>query len=169
MTYARLTVTAILFLILFSLTPLKAHAGMIDRVKDIYETPERIDDLQEYYKQSASILEGQMKAQQEKLEEARQQAEELLARQEALQQSNESYQKQNEALLAEKAEMLAKQEEMQKQLEQAEAKRKDTYRKGVIAVGSLIAAFIAYALSVRVWRFLVWRRQGRDERGALLP
>lgn len=133
---------------------------MLDRIKDIYEAPERLEDLRSQYEETTAQMASQLQEQQEQLEEARRQADALLARQELLQQSNDSYRQQNEELAAEKEALLA-------QMEQAEEQRKALYAKAGAVAGGLLAAIVLYALSVRVWRYMVWRRQGRDNSGAI--
>ncbi|RIX46535.1 hypothetical protein D3P08_25940 [Paenibacillus nanensis] len=140
---------AVLILLFIPFAGQTAEAGVFDRLQDIYEAPELLEEMQ-----------SQLQLQQEQLEEARQQADELLTRQEQLLQSNEAYRRQNEELASENEALLAK-------MEKAEAKRKALYTKAAAIAGTVLAAIAFYAVSVRVWRYMVWKRQGRDGHGAM--
>ncbi|MDQ6422932.1 hypothetical protein RB620_26235 [Paenibacillus sp. LHD-117] len=159
----RLFVTAlILFLFSAATAAETASAGVFDRIKDIYETPDRLEELQQSYDASIKAMEGQ-------LEESRKQAQELIDRQDELQRSNEAYREQNEALAQENERLL-------RQMDELERSRESMYRKAAVAGGIVVALIAAYALSVRIWRYMVWRKQGResrrhadDGRGVTLP
>ena len=146
------------------------HANLFDRVKDIYQTPERLQQLQNQYDETKMQLEEQLEAQREmlraqaeQLETSRKQAEELMKRQERIERENESFRRQNEALLAERQELIER-------IEQAEEARRSAIRLAVMSAGILIGLFALYAFSIRIWRYAVWRRQGRDRgREVLLP
>lgn len=147
----RLLFTAmILFILTAAAAAETASAGVFDRIKDIYETPDRIDELRESYDASIKAVEGQ-------LEESRRQAEQMLQRQEQLEQSNEEYRARNEALAQENERLVA-------QMDELEQSRQSLFRKAAIAAGAVVALIAAYAVSVRIWRYLTWRRQGRDGR-----
>lgn len=149
MQYSKAIIVVILTIILFPAAAAPSHAGVFDRVKGIYEAPDKLQELQQQYEATKELMEGQ-------LEQSRHQMQELLK-------ANESYHRQNEALLAENEALLAK-------MEQAEASKKTWYKKVALAVGILVGLVAAYALSVRIWRYAVWRKQGREEQqGVMLP
>ncbi|MFD0589614.1 hypothetical protein ACFQZE_16615 [Paenibacillus sp. GCM10027627] len=139
---------AIVLLLLFPFAANTAEANVIDRIKDIYETPDKLKEMQEQYDAAAKQMEAQ-------LEQSRQQTQALI-------ESNETYREQNEALMAENEALVTK-------MEQAEASRKSLYRKAMWAAGIIIGLAAAYALSVRIWRYAVWRKQGRERQGVTLP
>lgn len=147
----------ILFLLSGATMAEKANAGVFDRIKDIYEAPDRLDELKESYDAGIKAVEGQ-------LEESRRQAEQLLQRQTELEQSNEAIRAQNEAYQAQNAALAEQNEQLIQQMDKLEQSRQALYRKAVVAAGALVALIAAYALSVRIWRYLTWRRQGRDHR-----
>lgn len=155
----------IIGMLIFPIAATTSHAGMFDRFKDIYEAPDRLQELQDQYESTKEMMEGQLETQREQLELSRQQAMDLLAQQEELMRSNERYQQQNEALLADNEALLA-------QMAQSEANRQAFYRKVGLTIGILLSMAAAYAVSVRIWRFAVWRKQGReghDGHGVMLP
>ncbi|MFD0959896.1 type VII secretion EssA family protein [Paenibacillus chungangensis] len=175
----RLAAAALLLVILSGIVALPAHANMFERIKDIYDTPERLQELQNQYNDTKEQLEGQLKtqleqleAQRKQLEESRRQTEELLQSQAEMQRRNADYRQQNEALVAENQELMNR-------MQQAEENRKSLIRKVTWTAGILIGLIALYALAVRVWRFMVWRKQGRvgttgrssrrTGKGALLP
>lgn len=152
------------------------HANFFDRVKDIYQTPERLQDLQNQYNETKERLESQLKTQQEylqtqaeQLEASRKQAEELLARQEQIAGENESFRQQNESFRQQNEALLAENQELIKRIEQAEDSRRSVIRMVAMAVGGLVLLFVLYAAAIRIWRYVVWRKQGKDHRGVLLP
>ncbi|REK74307.1 hypothetical protein [Paenibacillus paeoniae] len=164
-------IVLLLFIISFPMASSKAHAGMFDRLKDIYQAPDKLAELKGQYESTKQMLEGQLEAQREQLELTRQQASDLLAQQEALL-------AQQEGLIAEQEELLKNNEALKldnqtliAQMEAAEAKKQSLFSKAILIAVSLIAVLAAYALSVRIWRFVVWRKQRRSGHGheAMLP
>lgn len=154
------------------LTADTVEAGFFDRAKDIYNMPEKVEEIQQEYDAAKQQLENQMNEQREQfetqlseqreqLEQSRQQAEQLLSRQDELQESNEYYRQQSELLAAENQNLLLK-------LEQAEQERKSFYHKLVLVIGAVIVLFLLYAFSVRIWRYVVWRKQ-KSGRSVLTP
>ena len=174
-----------------------AHANIIDRVKEIYQAPERLQELQRQYDETRAQLERQLETQRELLEQqarnleaqlqtsqelfeaqaeqleaqiqsqrelleaqaehleaSRRQAEALLARQEELQRENETYRQQNEALLAENQQLVER-------VKKAEESRQSILRIAATAAGVLIGLIALYSAALRIWRYAVWRRQGR--------
>ncbi|GKU77882.1 hypothetical protein [Paenibacillus sp. L3-i20] len=149
-------ITAFIFVVmLYPFASSIANAGVIDRIKDIYEAPDKLQEIQDNYDATKALMEGQLESQREELELSKQQASELLAQQ-------ESYRKQNELLMAENQQLLERMEKM-------EANRQSIYSKIAYTVGTLIALIALYAISVRIWRYIVWRKQGREQQGAFLP
>lgn len=167
---------ALFLLFLFYLPVHTAEANVFNRIKDIYEVPDRIEEMQEQYNANIQLLEGQVEEQRQRLEQSRKQAEELLLRQdemlsrqeemqknnEMILQENELYRQQNEALSAENQQLLQR-------MDQMEDSRKAFIRKTIWSVGTIILLTVAYTASIRIWRYMVWRRQGRDRQGAWLP
>lgn len=145
--------------------------NVFDRIKSIYNTPEKLEDLQQQYADHLAKLEQdmaaqrrqmeqEMAAQQQQLEEARRQADELLLRQELLQERHAAAAAENEALAAQNAQLAER-------LAQAERDRQTLIRRIIISVGTLAAITLAYALSIRLWRYAAWRRHAREHHGAV--
>lgn len=147
----------ILFIVVSAAGAETASAGVFDKIKDIYEAPDRIDELRESYDASIKAVEGQ-------LDESRRQAEQLLQRQEELEQSNEEYRARYEESLARNEALSQENQRLVNQMDELEQSRQSMFRKAAVAAGAVVALIAAYALSVRIWRFLTWRRQGRDGR-----
>lgn len=160
-------ITAII-LIVTVLSADKAEASFFERAKDIYNVPEKIDQLQQEYNAAKQVMEDQIAAQQEQLEQSRKQAEELLNRQNTLQESNEYYRQQNEQYREQTNRLIAENENLLLKMEKMEQDRKTLYQKLVIAVAAFITLLLLYTLSVRIWRYIVWRKQGRT-RSVQLP
>jgi len=160
-------ITAII-LIVAVLSADKAEASFFERAKDIYNVPEKIDQLQQEYNAAKQVMEEQIAAQQAQLEQSRKQAEELLDRQNTLQESNEYYQQQNEQYREQTNRLIAENENLLLKMEKMEQDRKTLYQKLVIAFAAFITLLLLYTLSVRIWRYIVWRKQGRT-RSVQLP
>ncbi len=156
----------------------------VEELKDIYTDSMRQLEVQRQQLEGQLVeqrqaLQSELEAQREQLEASQERAEELLSRQEELQRLNESYMQENELykqeselyrqeseLYRQQSEALAAQNaELLQRMEQIEADRRQWLRTLALTVGGLIALFLAYAASIRVWRYLVWRRQGRPEHG----
>ncbi|HIW33398.1 MAG TPA: hypothetical protein IAA29_11490 [Candidatus Paenibacillus intestinavium] len=151
-----------------SMMATSAEAGFFDRVQDIYNIPERVEEIQLQYDATKQALEGQIAEQLERLELSQQQAEELLLQQEQLQQINEHYREQNEQY-REQTQMLAEENKnLLLTMEKLEQDRKSFIQKLIITISTIIALFILYSLSIRVWRFAVWRKQERNRRRKVL-
>ncbi|MFC6331747.1 hypothetical protein ACFP56_03865 [Paenibacillus septentrionalis] len=153
-------IAAIILMITLTTTE-TAEAGFFDRAKDIYNIPDKIEEIQMEYNAAKQAMENQIATQQEQLEQSRKQAEELMNRQDALNESNEYYRQQNEQYREKTEMLLAENQNLLLKMEQMEQARKSLYHKLLIAAGSIIALVFLYALSVRIWRFAVWRRQVR--------
>ncbi|MBH5318610.1 hypothetical protein I6N90_12465 [Paenibacillus sp. GSMTC-2017] len=137
----KVFITIILFMLLYPSASTIANAGVIERIKGIYDAPEELQKLQDQYDETTSLLQSQLESQREQLELAKQQ---------------------NEKLLADNQKLMEKMEKM-------EENRQSLFSKIAYAVGTLIALVAVYAISVRIWRYIVWRKQGRDQQSAMLP
>ncbi|MDG0808372.1 DUF3450 family protein [Cohnella rhizosphaerae] len=125
-----------------------AAATMYDRFKDIYQTPEKVDELRDQYIES-----------QQKLQE---QTDELNRRAEEMQNRTEQYQAETEALNARNEALAAQNAALNKQLADMTEKQKARAaltRKTVYSVAAVLGAGILYLLTIRLWRYSVWRRQ----------
>lgn len=158
-------VWAFVGMLVFCMFPIwgpSVQAGVFDRIKDIYQAPDKLDELQEQYEATKSMLENQLQEQREQLELSRQQAIELLERQDELQQANESYRADNEAYRRQNEALLEENRNLIERMEELERKRQSLYRNAFTAVAVVAGLLAAYALSVRIWRFAVWRRHRRS-------
>lgn len=166
--FSKYGLIAAIILFFTLVTTNKAEAGFFERAKDIYNVPEKIEELQQEYNNAKQVMEEQIAAQHEQLKQSRQQAEELLNRQNQLQESNEYYRQQNEQYREQANMLIAENENLLLKMEKMEQDRKSFYQKLVTIFVSLIALILLYALSVRIWRYIVWRKQGRP-RSVQLP
>ncbi|NRF93922.1 hypothetical protein HQN89_23590 [Paenibacillus frigoriresistens] len=120
------------------------QASWLDRVKDIYQLPENVQQIQKDYETTKQQLEDQK----DKLSEAirHSQEERLLGQNETLKRENEQLQERLKAM-----EQVA--------LDKDKRNRKLTYM-AVTAVSLVVFYFVLG----RVFRFIVWRRQKRGMR-----
>lgn len=125
-----------------------AHAGFFDRIKDIYNTPEKISKLEQQYIEAKEALADQ----QQQLEKSAKAAEEYALEQQKLLDQNGQLRQQNEQLIAQNA-------SMQAQMEQMKQDRHSFISKLFHTIMILAAASVAYIISIRVWRYVVWRKQ----------
>ncbi|ANE45607.1 hypothetical protein SY83_04040 [Paenibacillus swuensis] len=116
-----------------------AQANWLDRIKDIYNTPEKVDQVLKEYEATKEQLE----AQRLRMEEAESRQQELVRRNEELLRQNALLQQQMEAL------------------KRSQDERAARTRQGVWTVMTAALLALGYMLSVRIWRYVVWRRQGR--------
>lgn len=137
---AAATIAIIPILFLFLPHP-AAYAGMFDRIKDIYNTPEKLDELQQQYTEAQAQIESQAK----QLEDSLLKAEELSRKQSELIVQNEELAARNSSLQAELD-----------QMKRQRASLMDKLITAAIVIASVIALYFA---SVRIWRFAVWRKQ----------
>lgn len=158
----------IVVILLFPIVSTKAEAGVIGRIKDIYEVPERMEELQEQYTATKQMLEGQLEEQRQQLEQSRQQAEELARAQEDLLKNNEYFRQENELYRQRTEELNAENQQLQQRMEQMEQNRKALIRKIIISVSTVVILLVSYAISIRIWRYIVWRRHGRERQGTLM-
>jgi FtsZ-binding cell division protein ZapB len=136
----------------------QAEAGVVDRIKDIYYAPDKVEELQETYTENMQRLDEQLDAQRAQLEESRQQVDRMRQQQEALMQANAGYQDENAALQAQNEALLGR-------MEQMENDRKSLIRNIAVTVGSIMGLLLLYAVSIRVWRYLAWRRHSGKHDG----
>lgn len=119
----------LLFAALGFLTAPSAQAGFWGKVKDLYEMPDKVNELQQKYDSTMQ----QLNEQQLKLQEARQQNAQL-----------------------------------QMQLEQMKLERESTRRTWISIAAAVVLLVVAYVVSVRIWRFTVWRKQRNHGSGQTL-
>ncbi|OXM13611.1 hypothetical protein [Paenibacillus herberti] len=136
----------------------KASAGVWNNLKDIYETPAKVDELEKQYTESLSRLEEQQKLLQE--EYTRKQAE-LEARQQELTGQNDDFRRQNEQLVEDNKALEA-------QMQQAEERQAKIKRSIAWTVLIISVTFLAYIAALRIWRYRVYRSQQRGGRGTAL-
>ncbi|OMF23485.1 hypothetical protein BK133_24145 [Paenibacillus sp. FSL H8-0548] len=138
--------------VLISIPQPTAYAGFFDRIKDIYNTPEKISELEEQYIKAKEALADQMEASRQQSEEAAKAAAEYARQQQELFEQNEQFRQQNEQLIAQNA-------SMQAEMEQMKQDRQSFISKLINTVIIIVVVFLAYILSIRIWRYAVWRKQ----------
>lgn len=144
----------VLALLLFVALPaLPAEAGMFDRIRDIYNAPDKVDELREQYEETARSLEEQRR----KLTEAEASLDAYSAEQERMRQENELYRQQNEELRTQNTLLT----DRLGQLEKDKADKKAMYRRWMTMIGTAVALIVGYVLSIRLWRYSEWRRRKR--------
>ncbi|QJC50998.1 hypothetical protein HGI30_05100 [Paenibacillus albicereus] len=152
----RAALTAAAAVIVLAAAPLpQAHAGIWSSLKDIYDTPAKVEELQRQYTESVARLEEQ----QRKLrEDYSQKQAELEQRQQELMEQNEAYQEQNGRLQQQNDALEAK-------LRQAE-ERSAAVKRGIAwSVLALSSAFLGYIAAIRIWRYRAYRAQSRSGGG----
>ncbi|OAS13190.1 hypothetical protein [Paenibacillus oryzisoli] len=138
----------VVLVILFSLlypAP-AAHASWLDRIKDIYQLPSNVEQIQKDYEATKQQLEEQK----DKLSEAVKQSQEI---QDRLLSQNEALKKDNEQL-----------QERLKAMEQVALDKDKRNRKITYMVITTAALVVGYFLLGRVFRFFVWQRRKRGMR-----
>lgn len=139
--FARIGMAAALVAGLLACAPPSADGSVIDRFKDIYNAPEKLDELQDQFAKT-----------QEELDEARRKADEYAQQQLKLMRENETYRQQNEALIEQNQALATRME----QLEKDQTARKRFYRKIAASVLVFAGAGLLYIISVRIWRYRAW-------------
>lgn len=124
----------------------EAQASWLDRVKDIYQLPENVEQIQKDYEATKQQLE----AQKEKLSEAVQHSQETEKR---LLGQNEALKKENEQL-----------QERLKGMEQVVLDKDKRNRKITYMVMTAALLILLYFMLGRLFRFIVWRNQKRRMR-----
>ncbi|MCZ8523194.1 MULTISPECIES: hypothetical protein [Paenibacillus] len=117
-----------------------AEAGIVDRVKDIYGMPERVEELQKQYDAAQEELDATVKRSEETIRVFRE-------NQEQLREENEELRGRNARL-----------EEAIGQLEaaeQAQAERGRKITRTALAAGGFV---VLYFVLMRVVRLVLWRR-----------
>lgn len=128
-----------------------AAATMYDRFKDIYEVPDKVDELKSQYWEKQQELEAQTEELNRRTEEMRSQTEKYVAETQALSQRNAALTEQNETLSAQLADMTKRQEA-----------RTALTRRVAYSVAVVLGMGLLYMLTIRLWRYSVWRRQRSD-------
>lgn len=160
---AFLTLTLSFMAFLFLFVPHQvAEAGMWSNIKDIFSAPAKINELEQQYTEAKQQLDEQKEQFTESLLQAEQnaakQAEQYATRHEELMQRNEEYRKTNEQLMEQNSSLL-------QEIEQAKQKQASFAQKLMQTVIIILIMITAYLLSLRIWRFLVWRKQRQVGRG----
>ncbi|NOU93629.1 hypothetical protein GC093_10400 [Paenibacillus sp. LMG 31456] len=140
MRYGQALITIIIAAAL--LQPFSAvEAGLLDRVKDIYQLPEQIESIQKGYDATKQQLEEQKDKLAETMRQSAQAEERLIAQ-------NKQLQEQNEAL----------QKRIQTMEQTAQDKNALTRKITTIAITAVFLV-IGYFVLGRVLRITVWRRK----------
>ncbi|MFD2614233.1 hypothetical protein [Paenibacillus gansuensis] len=113
----------------------------LDRLKAIYDTPEKLDKVLQDYEAAKEQLEDQR----DRIREAEERQQELARQNEALLRQNEQLMKQLQSL------------------EQARLDQAARSRRWVAMLGTAAALLLGYILSVRVWRHFIWRSQRAEQ------
>lgn len=131
-----------------------AHANFFDRIQDIYQAPDKIDEIQRQYSDANEELTKQLEqyadtndALSQQLQQSQTAVDQLAKRQEEMLEQNEKLMEQNAALQAE--------------LESVREKKEALQRKLRIAGIALACCFAGYFAAVRLWRYWSWRRHKR--------
>ncbi|WP_139995830.1 hypothetical protein [Paenibacillus paridis] len=146
--WKALILTSLSTFILIATPQPTAYAGFFDRIKDIYNTPEKISELEGQYIEAKEALAEQ----QQQLEESAKAAAEYARKQQELLEQNEQFRQQNEQLIAQNA-------SMQAEMEQMKQDKQSLISKLINTVIIIVAVFLAYIVSLRIWRYAVWRKQ----------
>lgn len=136
-----LAIVCFLSFILIAIPQPAAHAGFFDRIKDIYNTPEKISELEQQYIEAKEAL----AVQQQKLEESAKAAEEYALRQ--------------QELLAQNEQLITQNADLQAEMDRMKHDRQSLISKLINTVIVIAVVLIAYIVSIRVWRYMVWRKQ----------
>jgi len=139
--WKALVFTSFLSFILIIIPQPTVHAGLIDRIKDIYNTPEKISELQQQYIEATEAL---AKQQQQLEESAKAAAAYALKQQELLEQNNQ---------------LIAQNVELQAEMDRMKQDKQSFISKLINTVIIIAAVFVAYIVSLRIWRYVVWRKQ----------
>ncbi|BFT69288.1 hypothetical protein [Paenibacillus sp. P36] len=123
-----------------------AQASWLDRVKDIYQLPENVEQIQKDYEATKQQLEEQKDKLSETIRHSQETEEKLL-------QQNEALQKENERL-----------QERLKAMEQVAIDKENRSRKITNMVIAVVVLVVLYFVLGRVFRYVVWRRQKRQMR-----
>ncbi|GMK37749.1 hypothetical protein PCCS19_08030 [Paenibacillus sp. CCS19] len=136
-------------LMTYALSAEPAEASFISRVQDIYNAPDKLNEIEQQYKDAN-----------EQLDQAQQATQELARKQEELQAQNGQLMEQNQQLMAQNA-------ALQAEAEQAKQKKASFQHKVYVAIGVVAALFVAYFLAIRIWRHVSWRRHRPFREGGI--
>ncbi len=153
-----IAVIGIALAVLSMLSAEQAEAGVMDRIKDIYYAPDKVEELQQTYTESVQRLDEQLEAQRAQLEESREQVERMHQQQAELMQANAEYRDENAALQAQNEALLSR-------MEQMEQDRRSLIRNIATTIAVITGLVMLYAVSIRVWRYLAWRRHSGKHDG----
>lgn len=135
---------AILVIVIgLTLPPPAAHASWLDQIKNIYQLPSNVEQIQKDYEATKQQLDEQK----DKLSDAVKQSQEM---QDRLLSQNEALQKENEQL-----------QERLKAMEQIAQDKDKRNRKITYMIITVAALVVGYFLLGRVFRLIVWRRKKR--------
>lgn len=164
----RALILAGLIAIMLAVMPQPAvHAGFFDRIKQIYNAPQQINELEgQYLEAKAELAEQQQKlieAQQAAEEYARQQQEQLAA----TQQTTAEFMQKQEELSSQNKQLIEQNASLQAELAQMKEDRRSLWDKLLTTGITLAALLVAYIISLRLWRYLVWRKQRTSGRSGI--
>lgn len=131
----------------------QAQAGMLDRIKGIYEAPDQLDEMREQYNEMQSAYEEQQRQTMEALENTRIEAERLAVEQQRWQAENERVRQENAALEAQNQLL----QERVALLEQQEASRQSWIDRVLRVTITVLCLLVGYFISVRIFRYIIWR------------
>ncbi|MEC0232676.1 hypothetical protein [Paenibacillus alba] len=123
-----------------------AQASWLDRIKDIYELPENVQQIQKDYEATKQQLEDQKDKLSETIQRSRETEEKLLGQNDALKKENEQLQ------------------ERLKAMEQVALDKDKRNKKILYMAVTAVLLVVLYFVLGRVFRFIVWRRQKRHMR-----
>jgi peptidoglycan hydrolase CwlO-like protein len=153
------TLAIIIIAATVSLWPLQAEAGIWDRMKDIYNAPEQLEEFQkaltEEYERMQTTVDKQKAALEETREEAKAAAERFEAEQQMWLAENERIQAENKALQERNQQLTERLENLEAEQSGREALTRKLIMIGLSAIGMLFGYFIL----MRLFRFLIWKRQ----------
>lgn len=153
-----IAVIGIAWAVLTMLSAEQAEAGVMDKIKGIYYAPEKMEEMQQTYTESMQRLDEQLDAQRAQLEESREQVERMHQQQAELMQANAEYRDENTALQAQNEALLTR-------MEQMEQDRRSLIRTIATTIAVITGLVMLYAVSIRVWRYLAWRRHSGKHDG----
>ncbi|WP_079418297.1 hypothetical protein [Paenibacillus ferrarius] len=123
-----------------------AQASWLDRIKDIYELPENVQQIQKDYEATKQQLEDQKDKLSETIQRSKDTEEKLLGQNDALKKENEQLQ------------------ERLKAMEQVALDKDKRNKKILYMAVTAVLLVVLYFVLGRVFRFIVWRRQKRHMR-----
>jgi chromosome segregation ATPase len=137
----------------------QAQAGMMDRIKGIYEAPEQLEQMREQYTELKTTYEEQQKKTEAALQASRVEAERLAKEQRQWLAENEKVRQENAALEAHNQQLMQRVE----LLEQQEASRTSLMDRILKITITAILLLVGYFLAVRIFRYIIWRNGRKSE------